>query len=75
MFHFAELLGLSPDRRNDVDPGQESCPHPRDPGQAIIEYVLIVGTVSVALIVAVAALTGNLSALYDTIIAAFAALF
>ncbi len=69
MFHSVEDVGLRFVRRL----GQSKPAFSSQSGQAIIEYVLIVSLVSVALIVAVVALSGNISLLFDSIIAFFAA--
>jgi len=41
----------------------------QDEGQTLVEYVLVTGLVSVALIATLGALTGGLGQLFDTIVA------
>ena len=43
----------------------------RDEGQTLVEYVLITGFVSVALIAALAAIAGGLGDLFDAILTQF----
>ena len=43
----------------------------QDAGQTLVEYVLITGLVSVALVATLGALAGGLGQLFDTIVAQF----